>query len=381
MKVRFINSINHISPSSWHDVVGTHYPFLRHDFLHALEASGSVGGDSGWQPMHLVVESEDGSLLAVMPLYLKRHSYGEYVFDWSWAEAYERHGLAYYPKLLAAIPFTPTTGARLSKTASYSDDLTTFVANALRDKAQQLGASGWHILFSDQEEVTKWLSTGAEVRLGCQFHWQNDGYADFSDFLNAMNSKKRRTIRKERDSLTTQGIELKRLTGDAITPPLWQRFQAFYQLTNLKYNRHHGYLMPDFFERIYLTMRDSLLLVVAFDGDEVIAGALNFIGNDTLYGRYWGCTRDIEFLHFETCYYQGIEYCIEQGLIRFDSGAQGEHKVARGFRPTLTYSAHWLAHDGFSDAVRRFLVEETVGIQHYRDEMSKNLPFKPSSCN
>lgn len=381
MKVRFINSINHISPSSWHDVVGTRYPFLRHDFLHALEASGSVGGDSGWQPMHLVVESEDGSLLAVMPLYLKRHSYGEYVFDWSWAEAYERHGLAYYPKLLAAIPFTPTTGARLSKTASYSDDLTTFVANALRDKAQQLGASGWHILFSDQEEVTKWLSTGAEVRLGCQFHWQNDGYADFSDFLNAMNSKKRRTIRKERDSLTTQGIKLQRLTGDAITPPLWQRFQAFYQLTNLKYNRHHGYLMPDFFERIYLTMRDSLLLVVAFEGDEVIAGALNFIGNDTLYGRYWGCTREIEFLHFETCYYQGIEYCIEQGLIRFDSGAQGEHKVARGFRPTLTYSAHWLAHRGFSDAVRRFLVEETAGIQHYRDEMSKNLPFKPSSCN
>lgn len=381
MKVRFINSINLISPSSWHDVVGTHYPFLRHDFLHALEASGSVGGDSGWQPMHLVVESEDGSLLAVMPLYLKRHSYGEYVFDWSWAEAYERHGLAYYPKLLAAIPFTPTTGARLSKTASYSDDLTTFVANALRDKAQQLGASGWHILFSDQEEVTKWLSTGAEVRLGCQFHWQNDGYADFSDFLNAMNSKKRRTIRKERDSLTTQGIKLQRLTGDAITPPLWQRFQAFYQLTNLKYNRHHGYLMPDFFERIYLTMRDSLLLVVAFEGDEVIAGALNFIGNDTLYGRYWGCTREIEFLHFETCYYQGIEYCIEQGLIRFDSGAQGEHKVARGFRPTLTYSAHWLAHRGFSDAVRRFLVEETAGIQHYRDEMSKNLPFKPSSCN
>lgn len=381
MKVRFINSIDRLSNSVWQALVGTNYPFLRYEFLHALEASGSVGGDSGWLPMHLLVESEDDRLLAAMPLYLKSHSYGEYVFDWSWAEAYENHGLAYYPKLLAAIPFTPATGQRLAKTADCSDEVTAVVAKALRDKAQQLGASGWHVLFSEKEELAEWTSTGADMRLGCQFHWQNNGYADFAGFLEAMNSKKRRTIRKERESLTAQGIQFQRLTGDAITPLLWQRFQAFYQLTNLKYNRHQGYLTPDFFDRIYLTMRDSLLLVVAVDGDEVIAGALNFIGSDTLYGRYWGCTREVEFLHFETCYYQGIEYCIQQGIKRFDSGAQGEHKVPRGFRPTLTYSAHWLAHTGFRDAVRRFLVEEGAGIRHYRDEMTKALPFRDGDAS
>lgn len=376
MNVRFIDDIHLISADAWHTLVGTDYPFLRHEFLAALEASHSVGGQSGWQPMHLVVESDDGRLLAAMPLYLKSHSYGEYVFDWSWAEAYQNHGLDYYPKLLAAIPFTPATGQRLVKATDCSDEVTAVVAKALRDKAQQLGASGWHVLFLEKEELAQWVSTRADMRLGCQFHWHNEGYRDFDGFLAAMNSKKRRTLRKERNSLITQGIEFKRLTGEAITPVIWQRFQAFYQLTNLKYNRHHGYLTPEFFERIYLTMRDSLLLVVAFEGDEAIAGALNFIGRDTLYGRYWGCIREIEFLHFETCYYQGIDYCIENGIQRFDSGAQGEHKVPRGFRPTLTYSVHYLAHSGFKDAVKRFLVEESVAIQRYRDEMAKALPFR-----
>ena len=376
MKVRFINSISLIHASTWHTLVGTNYPFLRHEFLYALEASDCVSAKSGWLPMHLVVESEDGRLLAAMPLYLKSHSYGEYVFDWSWAEAYENHGLAYYPKLLAAIPFTPATGQRLVKAADCSDEVTAVAAKALQFKAQQLGASGWHVLFLEKDELAQWTSTGAEIRLGCQFHWHNEGYTDFDGFLAAMNSKKRRTLRKERDSLTAQGIQFQRLTGEAITPLLWQRFQAFYQLTNLKYNRHQGYLTPDFFEHIYLTMRDSLLLVVAFDGEEAIAGALNFMGGNTLYGRYWGCTREVEFLHFETCYYQGIEYCIQQGIQRFDSGAQGEHKVARGFRPTLTYSAHWLQHTGFRQAVKRFLVEEGVGIKHYCDEMTKALPFR-----
>ena len=376
MKVRFINHISLIPESTWHALVGTNYPFLRHEFLDALEASGSVGAESGWLPMHLLVESEDGRLLAAMPLFLKTHSYGEYVFDWSWAEAYQNHGLNYYPKLLAAIPFTPATGQRLVKAADCSDEVTALVAKALQDKAQQLGASGWHVLFLEKEELAQWASTDADIRLGCQFHWHNEGYSDFDGFLAAMNSKKRRTLRKERNTLTAQGIQFKRLTGDAITPVIWQRFQAFYQLTNLKYNRHHGYLTPDFFERIYLTMRDSLLLVVAFDGEEAIAGALNFIGGDTLYGRYWGCIREVEFLHFETCYYQGIEYCIQHGIQRFDSGAQGEHKVPRGFRPTLTYSVHWLKHTGFKQAVKRFLIEESVAIQRYRDEMTQALPFK-----
>lgn len=381
MKVHFIDGIDRLPASTWHALVGTNYPFLRHEFLHALEASGSVGGDSGWLPMHLLVESEDGCLLAALPLYLKSHSYGEYVFDWSWAEAYENHGLAYYPKLLAAIPFTPATGQRLVKTSDCANEVTALVAKALQDKAQQLGASGWHVLFSEKEESMAWTSTGANMRFGCQFHWQNDKYTDFADFLDAMNSKKRRTIRKERESITAQGIRLQRLTSEAITPPLWQHFQDFYQLTNLKYNRHKGYLTSDFFDRIYLTMRDSLLLVLAFDGDEVIAGALNFIGSDTLFGRYWGCNREVEFLHFETCFYQGIDYCIEHGISRFDSGAQGEHKVPRGFRPTLTYSAHWLAHSGFRDAVKRFLVEEETGIRHYHDEMAKALPFRSAASD
>lgn len=376
MKARFIDSINAIGAKAWNAITGTDYPFLRHEFLHALEASGSACAARGWQPQHLLIEDND-ALLAVMPLYLKRHSMGEYVFDQSWARAYQRHGLDYYPKLVSAIPFTPASGPRLAHIACDNALLMNTVRTALQQHSEQLGASGWHVLFPQDDELPLWQQTDSAQRLGCQFHWFNDNSRCFEDFLANFASRKRKELKRERRKVTEQGITLQRLTGDAITPEHWQAFYRFYQLTNLKYNGHGGYLMPDFFVRLYAVMREHLLLVMAFDEDgEAIAGALNVIGSDTLYGRYWGAIRDVEYLHFEACYYQGIEFCIERGLQRFDPGAQGEHKIPRGFRPVLTYSQHWIGHPAFRDAIGDFVREEAEAVRQYQHEACTALPFK-----
>ncbi len=382
MKARFINSIEQVSTGAWNKVTGTDYPFLRHEFLHALEASQSVCATRGWQPQHLLIEQNE-QLIAALPLYIKSHSMGEYVFDRSWAEAYQRNGLHYYPKLLSAIPFTPATGTRLAFVDCDQSALIQTVSDALQQQCENIGASGWHILFPAESELPLWEKTESDTRLGCQFHWLNEGYKSFDDFLAGFSSRKRKELKRERRRVADQQVRLERLTGEQITIEHWQAFYRFYQLTNLKYNGHGGYLTADFFVRLHQVMRDSLMLVMAYDENDeadgqkkMIAGALNFFSSTTLYGRYWGAIQDVECLHFEACYYQGIEFCIERGLNYFDPGAQGEHKIARGFRPTLTYSQHWIAHSGFRDAIRNFLTEESTGVRQYQQDACVALPFK-----
>ena len=371
---RFINSITEVGADRWQAVAGTDYPFLRYDFLYALEASGSVGANSGWQPRHLLIE-ENGELVAALPLYLKQHSYGEYVFDWSWADAWHRNGIPYYPKLVSAIPFTPATGPRLLYQHSDPGTLMDYVGKTLKHYCQEQGASGWHVLFPEQAESSLWQQTGAHLRIGCQFHWFNNHYRDFDDFLATFSSRKRKNLNKERRRVSEQGVQLHRLTGEAITEEHWRRFYHFYQITYAKRSGHGGYLTADFFRRLH-AMRDQLLLVIACEGETAIAGALYFFSSTTLYGRYWGAIKDVDQLHFEACYYQGIEFCIERGLQRFDPGAQGEHKIQRGFQPVLTYSRHWLAHPGFHEAVGRFVAEEADHVRDYRQQACALLPFR-----
>lgn len=380
MKARFIDSIEQIPAATWNSVAGNDYPFLRHEFLHALEASQSVCATRGWQPQHLLIEKNE-QLIAVLPLYIKSHSMGEYVFDHAWANAYQRHGVLYYPKLLSAIPFTPASGPRLAFVDCDKTLLLNTVTEALQQHCHDINASSWHVLFPEEDTLPLWQQAGSDTRLGCQFHWFNQHYKSFDDFLAAFSSRKRKELKRERRLVADQNITLERLSDEQITIEHWQAFYRFYQLTNLKYNGHGGYLTADFFVRLHQTMRDCLLLVMAYDADgEAIAGALNFFSSDTLYGRYWGTIRDVECLHFEACYYQGIEFCIERGLKRFDPGAQGEHKISRGFRPTLTYSQHWIAHPGFREAIQNFLVEESEGVRQYQQEACGALPFKADAA-
>jgi len=374
---RFIDSISHISDKQWNAITGNNYPFLRYEFLHALEDSGSVTEKIGWQPQHLIIENAEGKPVATLPLYIKSHSYGEYVFDWSWADAFQRHGLLYYPKLLSAIPFTPATGPRLSVDNAHNNaDIMPVVYQALQDRSQAIGASGWHVLFPEPSELGYWESIDVDQRLGCQFHWKNNNYQSFDDFLASFSSRKRKDVKKERRRAIENDIHIKRLTGNEITLEHWQQFYHFYQITYAKKSGHGGYLTPEFFQRLHHNMQDQLLLVMAYEGETAIAGALNFYDSETLYGRYWGAAKDIDCLHFEVCFYQGIEFCIENKLKRFDPGAQGEHKISRGFIPTITHSYHRIHHPEFRHAIQDFLVNEAEHIQQYQQETSTQLPFR-----
>lgn len=379
MQVSFISSIADIDCSAWNAITGTDYPFTRHEFLLALENSGATNRDSGWEPQHLLLHDDAQQLIAVMPLYLKHHSYGEYVFDWSWADAYRRNGLAYYPKLLSAIPFTPATGQRLCvKDSSDFSMICSHVANGLSQHAQALELSSIHILFPPEHEKDCYQQFELSTRCGTQFHWFNQGFSSFDEFLATFSSRKRKNLRKERRRVEEQNLRLEIIEGPNISPEVWQRFYYFYQLTYAKRSGHGGYLEQAFFEEIASTMAEHLVLVLAYDDidDQAIAGALNFRSSDTLYGRYWGCIREYECLHFEACYYQGIEYCIAEGLRRFDPGAQGEHKIQRGFTPTETWSNHWVAHPGFKEAIDDFLQRDNTGNQHYMAQADSLLPFK-----
>lgn len=380
-----LDSIHDIDPQRWDALwrAGDEpdYPFVRHCFLAALEDSGCTRSNTGWTPKHLLLH-EQGQLIGAMPLYLKTHSYGEYVFDWAWADAYRRHGLNYYPKLLGAIPFTPASGPRLAlapgqDAASRIGQIKGFLSRS----CQAHGWSSWHCLFYPQEQQCWWDSGAIDAqsslsRLGCQFHWFNRDYRDFDDFLDTFSSRKRKSVRKERRQVTDSGVTLTRLTDDQITAADWDRFYHFYHTTYLKRSGNTGYLNRDFFAAIARHMGDQILLVKAeYEGDN-IAAALCFFDHQRLYGRYWGCLEEIPGLHFEACYYQGIEFAIERGLQVFDPGAQGEHKIQRGFEPTLTYSQHWLADERFHGAVADFLHRETPGVEHYRDDCATYLPFK-----
>ncbi len=373
--VALVTGVDAVEPAHWNALRGTQFPFMQHAFLHALETSGSVGEGSGWNPRHLLLR-EGERLLAAMPCYAKTHSYGEYVFDWSWADAYNRHRVPYYPKLLSAVPFTPATGPRVlvAEGVELREALEALLP-ALRDACERRYSS-WHLLFPEPALAAACAELGLLRRTGVQYHWQNRAYACFEDFLARFASRKRKQLKKERRQVAEQGLEIRRLRGAQIDAAMWERFYVFYQMTYARRSGHGGYLSREFFHAIGETMPENLLLVVALRDGEPVAGALNLIGDDTLYGRYWGCIEDYAQLHFELCYYQGIEFCIEQGLTRFDAGAQGEHKLARGFEPVITESFHHIAHEGFREAIADFLRRECISIESYRQEATASLPFR-----
>ncbi|HBK90542.1 MAG TPA: GNAT family N-acetyltransferase [Parvularcula sp.] len=325
-------------------------PFLKHAFLSALERSGSVGAGTGWTPFHLTVR-RGGALIAAAPAYLKDHSYGEYVFDHGWADAYARAGGRYFPKLLCAAPFTPAPGPRL---LGADDEARAILARSLIAAAEQLRLSSAHVLFTEEDDAL--LKAGFLSRLGVQFHWRNRGYRTYDEFLVTLQSRKRKALRRERRE-AAEGLSFRRVTGAEIRESDWDVFWRFYQDTgSRKWGR--PYLTRIFFSMLGEAMRDDILLVFAESGGRAIAGALNLIGGDALYGRYWGRIEERPFLHFEVCYHQAIDFAIERGLSRVEAGAQGEHKLARGYEPTLTRSAHWIADRGFRDAVARYLEAE-----------------------
>ncbi|VWB94562.1 GNAT family N-acetyltransferase [Burkholderia lata] len=353
-------------------------PFLRHEFLDALHVARCAVDDTGWSPHFVTLTDErTGRLAAAAPVYAKQHSYGEYVFDWAWADAYQRNDLPYYPKLLCAVPFTPVQGTRL---LAADDDARRRLAATLLAFAEQSDVSSLHVLFPTGDEAALLESMGMMLREGVQFHWINDGYRHFDDFLGTLEQKKRKNIRAERRKVHDAGVTFRRLTGDQITDADWRFFSRCYRQT---YREHYSspYLNLDFFRTIGATMPENLLLVIAEADGRPIASALAVYrrgenGGGTLYGRYWGAVEHVPCLHFETAYYQLLEFCIEAGLDTFEGGAQGEHKLARGFLPTVTHSAHWLAHPAFSDAVARFLERETEHIHAYVDELREHDPFR-----
>lgn len=378
--VEFIDSLAAIAAAEWNAVAGTDYPFTRHEFLRNLEQSGCADADSGWRAQHVLVR-RDARLIAVMPLYLKAHSYGEYVFDWSWAEAYQRHGRTYYPKLLAAIPFTPATGPRLCVAAGEnSSAIAAQIIEALRKRIDSSDISSLHILFPQAELRDALLQAGLSERTGVQYHWCNDDFASFDDFLSTFSSRKRKNLRKERARIAEQELELRVLEGGDLTAEHWLLFYRFYALTYAKRSGHTGYLNAAFFQALGAQMRDHTVMTLAYWRGEAVAGALYFRDSTTLYGRYWGCVRDFDCLHFEACYYQGIEYCIRNGLRHFDPGAQGEHKIQRGFAPIKTTSYHWIKDGEFRAAIDQFLKNEQRELGAYIEQARELLPFKASDA-
>lgn len=363
-------AIAEIAPETW-DGLGDGNPFTTHRFLHALEASGSVGPATGWQPLHLTIE-RDGQIVGAAPLYAKSHSQGEYIFDHAWAEAYMRAGGRYYPKLQGAVPFTPATGARL---LSPDPAVRQALLAGMTQVAERGGASGVHVTFCTGDEAGLGEAAGFLPRVTQQFHWLNRGYAGFDDFLAALSSRKRKAIRKERARAQGFGGTIRHLRGDDLRPDHWDAFWAFYQDTgSRKWGR--PYLTRAFFDHLHQTMRDDILLVMAERDGEPIAGALNFIGPDALYGRYWGCVEDHSFLHFELCYHQAIDHAIAHGLSRVEAGAQGEHKLARGYEPVPIHSLHWVQDAGFLRALADYLDQERRAMGQEIEALADWTPFR-----
>ncbi len=368
--LRVLRRLDEIAPAQWDTLAGGQ-PFLRHCFLHGLEATQCVGAGSGWQPSHITVW-RGPALAAAMPLYLKDHSYGEFVFDWAWAEAYRRAGGEYYPKLLTAVPFTPVQGPRL---LAVDEAARIELLEHALSVAAAAGLSSWHVLFPAGEEAKLLRERGLLLRHGMQFHWCNGGYRDFDDFLDSLVREKRKKIRQERRRLGAAGLTVRRLGGAAIEPGDWAFFDRCYNHT-YRLHRSLPYLNLAFFEHLGRTMPDNLLLLIAERAGKRIGAALDIHDEQSLYGRYWGALEYVPGLHFEVCYYQGIEFCIERGLAYFEGGAQGEHKLARGLTPVRTVSAHWFAQPRFANAVRQFLSREAAGVDDYIDELDERAPFK-----
>ena len=376
LTLRSIDGIGRIGQEAWDACAGAGNPFLLHGFLQAMEESGSASARSGWQPSHLLVENEAKELLAAAPLYVKSHSYGEYVFDWGWAEAWQNAGRDYYPKLQSAVPFTPATGRRILVRPDQDAALmTALLGDAMSSVADSNKLSSAHITFLTQEEALALEARGWMLRIGEQFHWHNQGYASFDDFLAALSSRKRKAIRKEREKANGLDLDIQCLTGDELKPEHWDAFYRFYLDTS---DRKWGqaYLTRGFFDRLTGKLAERIMLVMAKQGGRWVAGALNFIGTDTLFGRNWGSLGDFRFLHFEMCYYRAIDFAIERGLARVEAGAQGEHKISRGYLPVPTYSVHWIREKPLRDAVAGFLDRERLAILHQIELQAEEGPYR-----
>lgn len=373
MTIQILPALSTIPAAEWDCLLPDDQPFLRHAFLSTLEDSGSVGARTGWQPAHRLLRDREGRLLAAMPAYVKNHSRGEYVFDWGWADACARAGIAYYPKLLAAVPFSPVRGARLLATdavagAGLLDAVTAQLAGA--------GLSGLHVNFTDAfaDDVIAGREGWLE-RLGCQFHWFNRGYRDFQDFLDALVSRKRKQLRKEREQVAGQGIDFEWREGSQLVEREWDFVHACYANT-YAVRGQRPYLSREFFSLLAERLPGAIRVVFARQSGRPVAMAFFLLGDDCLYGRYWGCLADFDRLHFETCFYQGLEQAIALGLARFDAGAQGEHKLIRGFEPVLTRSWHYLVHPGLRAAVADFLAQERVEVRAYAEAACQALPYR-----
>ena len=372
MPIAILSALNELDAPSWDALRIDQQPFLCHAFLAALEDSGSVGGRSGWQAAHRVLQDGQGRLLAAMPAYIKSHSYGEYVFDHGWADACHRAGIAYYPKLLGAIPFSPVSGQRLLGDPLAAGQLLDELCASLT----QQGLSSLHINFtSPADDVLLQGRDGWLQRLGCQYHWHNRGYRDFQDFLDALSSRKRKQMRKEREQVAGQGIAFDWREGHQLSEAEWDFVYLCYANT-YRVRGQSPYLSRLFFSLLAERMPQMIRVVLARQGGRPVAMAFSLIGGDSLYGRYWGCLAEFDRLHFETCFYQGMDYAIAQGLQRFDAGAQGEHKLIRGFEPVITRSWHYLCHPGLRAAVADFLQDERQGVQGYAEEARGLLPYR-----
>ena len=378
VSVNIVEKLSQLSAVDWDACAGSDNPFVSYAFLSALEDSGSATSETGWQPHHLAIGVEDGRLLGVVPMYLKSHSQGEYVFDWGWADAYERAGGRYYPKLQAAAPFSPVTGPRiLARPGDDADAIRATLIAGMIDTVKQYNLSSVNVTFAHEADAGRLEAAGFLIRHGHQFHWQNQGYDTFDDFLANLSSRKRKNIRKERKAIADAGVRFDTLVGDDIKPHHWDEFHEFYVST---YDRKWGYpyLTREFFDILNDRMADKVALIRAEENGYAIGGALNLIGSEALFGRNWGCNSQRKFLHFEACYYRAIDLAIELRLARVEAGTQGPHKIQRGYLPVQTYSAHWIRDEGFRDAVADFLVREKqaeAGEVEYLGELS---PFRRS---
>jgi predicted N-acyltransferase len=376
VQVERLASLSAVEAAAWNKLAGDS-PFLKHEFLSALEQSGCVGDGTTWQPCYLVARDDDG-LAGAVPLFIKYDSHGEFVFDWGWADAYERAGRHYYPKLVAAIPFTPATGQRLLLRDGLENGAATALLDAARSTALEIGASSLHVLFPTEAERPTLERAGFLMRKGCQFHWANGGYQSFDEFLASFSADKRKKAKRERRRVAEADIVFEHLQGNELGVDDWDAIMEFYSRTFQRRGRE-PYLNREFFERIAATMPSNLVVILARHHGAPIATAICFRSSSTLYGRYWGSGADFHSLHFETCYYQGIDYCIRAGLQRFEPGTQGEHKVARGFVPQPTWSCHWLRDPEFHRAVGAFLKRETHHVDAYMDEIGEHVPYRQAS--
>ena len=377
MQVNVHDAIADISSKEWNALAGDDYPFLRHEFLSSAESSGSVSPESGWSPRHLTISDAKG-LRAAMPLYEKSHSWGEFVFDWAWANAYEQAGLNYYPKLVSAVPFTPAPSRRLLLRDADDQDAARGLLSGAVALAEETECSSLHILFPAPDEIELLKETGLMVRKDCQFHWHNNGYQSFDGFLGTFTSIKRKKARRDRRRVRESGIQFRRLNGAQIDT---ETLSTVYRLISNTFLRRGStpYYSESFFQDISEKIPDSLLFVIAELDSVAVAAAVFFESPDRLYGRYWGSDGHYDSLHFETCYYQGIDYCIETGKAIFEPGTQGEHKISRGFSPVPTWSAHWLAHPQFANAIEKYLGEEGKHVDRYIGAVDSHTPYKHTS--